>query len=305
MKLVSVNTPEGVRLAALAGDGLVVFSDLSNGRTSPARSLPLTLEDLVVRENGIEEARPALELAIAFAQQHSLVQRPSSLQLAQLYRPRNILCVGRNYRAHAAESGDSIPTMPLFFAKWSGCAIGPGVPIEIPPDTAEVDYEAELAVVIGKTCRGVSREEALRYVAGYTCLNDVSARDFQRLDGQWVRAKSQDTFGPFGPCLVTADEIPDPQSLTIRCSVNGRELQNSSTSLMIFPVRELIPFISRGVTLHPGDIISTGTPDGVGFAQNPQVFLKHGDKVTVKISGIGELENPVIERSPERQNFAE
>jgi 2-keto-4-pentenoate hydratase/2-oxohepta-3-ene-1,7-dioic acid hydratase in catechol pathway len=298
MKLVSVHSPEGPRLAAMAGDdpsdGLIVFSDLAKTRKDAVLSLPLTLEELVFHENGIEEARPALESAIAFAHQHSLVRPLSDFNLAQLYLPRNILCVGRNYRAHAEESGDSIPTMPLFFAKWSGCAIGPGVPVQIPPDTAEVDYEAELAVIIGKTCRGVSSEDALHYVAGYTCLNDVSARDFQRLDGQWIRAKSQDTFGPFGPCLVTADQIPDPQSLSIRCTVNGRELQNSTTGLMIFPVRELIAFISRGVTLHPGDILSTGTPDGVGFAQSPPVFLKPGDTVSVQISGIGELTSPVI-----------
>jgi 2-keto-4-pentenoate hydratase/2-oxohepta-3-ene-1,7-dioic acid hydratase in catechol pathway len=133
----------------------------------------------------------------------------------------------------------------------------------------------------------------LNYVAGYLCVNDVSARDFQRGDGQWVRAKSQDTFGPFGPWLVTRDEIPEPQTLNIRCSVNGRVLQDSNTREMIFGVRDLIAFISRGITLEPGDIISTGTPPGVGFAQKPPVFLQAGDEVTVEIDGIGRLSNPV------------
>ena len=164
----------------------------------------------------------------------------------------------------------------------------------LPPDTDEVDYEAELAVIIGKKCRSVSSDESLDYVGGYTCMNDVSARDFQRGDGQWVRAKSQDTFGPFGPYLVTTDEISDPQSLPIRCILNGRTLQNSNTSKMIFSVRELIAFITRGITLNPGDVISTGTPHGVGFAQKPPVFLKSGDSVTVEIDGVGSLTNTVV-----------
>jgi len=153
--------------------------------------------------------------------------------------------------------------------------------------------EAELAVVIGRRCRGASVSEALDYVAGYTCLNDVSARDFQRGDGQWVRAKSQDTFGPMGPYLVTPDEIPDPQTLPIRCSVNGQLLQDSNTGKMIFPVNELIAFLSRGITLEPGDVISTGTPHGIGAVRKPPVFLKPGDEVVVEIEGVGRLSNPV------------
>lgn len=299
MKLISVRTADGLRLAAEVAEGVVVFSDLVE-QFELARVLPLTLEELVLREDGIEAVRAVLAAGIEFARQHSLVRSATEYSAGQLYRPRNILCVGRNYRAHAEEGGDSVPTQPMFFAKWGGCAIGPGDAIEIPPGTAEVDYEAELAVVIGRTCRGVSREDALNYVAGYTCLNDISARDFQRADGQWTRAKSQDTFGPFGPRLVTADEIPDPQALSICCTVNGRVLQNSTTKLMIFPVSELIEFISQGVTLHPGDILSTGTPDGVGFAQNPQVFLQPGDRVTVQIERIGELENPVTAQKTAR-----
>jgi acylpyruvate hydrolase len=181
----------------------------------------------------------------------------------------------------------------MLFAKWTTSVIGPGDAIVLPPDTQEVDYEAELAVVIGQKCRGVSAEQALDYVAGYTCMNDVSARDFQRDDKQWVRAKSQDTFGPVGPYLVTSDELTDPQSLGIRCTVNGQRLQDSTTSDMIFSIRELIAFISRGITLHPGDLITTGTPQGVGFARKPPIFLKDGDEVVVEIDGIGSLSNPV------------
>jgi 2-keto-4-pentenoate hydratase/2-oxohepta-3-ene-1,7-dioic acid hydratase in catechol pathway len=179
------------------------------------------------------------------------------------------------------------------FAKLTSCVTGPGDPIVLPPDTKEVDYEAELAVVIGRRCSGVPVSEALDYVAGFTCLNDVTARDFQRGDGQWVRAKSQDTFGPLGPYLVTTEDIPDPQMLPIRCLVNGTVLQDSNTDKMIFGVRELIAFISRGITLEPGDVISTGTPHGVGFARKPPIFLKPNDEVSVEIGGIGKLLNPV------------
>jgi 2-keto-4-pentenoate hydratase/2-oxohepta-3-ene-1,7-dioic acid hydratase in catechol pathway len=179
------------------------------------------------------------------------------------------------------------------FAKLTSCVTGPGDPIVLPPDTKEVDYEAELAVVIGRRCSGVPVSEALDYVAGFTCLNDVTARDFQRGDGQWVRAKSQDTFGPLGPYLVTTEDIPDPQMLPIRCLVNGTVLQDSNTDKMIFGVRELIAFISRGITLEPGDVISTGTPHGVGFARKPPIFLKPNDEVSVEIGGIGKLSNPV------------
>jgi 2-keto-4-pentenoate hydratase/2-oxohepta-3-ene-1,7-dioic acid hydratase in catechol pathway len=163
----------------------------------------------------------------------------------------------------------------------------------LPPNTKEVNYEAELAVVIGRRCRGVSEKDALDYVAGYTCLNDVGARDFLGSDGQVVWAKSQDTFGPMGPYLVTSEDIRDPQRLSIRCWVNGQLLQDSNTDKMIFGVRELIAYISRGVTLEPGDVISTGTPPGVGFARKHPVFLKAGDEVVVEVQGIGRLSNPV------------
>ena len=208
-------------------------------------------------------------------------------------RVGKMVCIGLNYADHAAESNLPVPTEPVLFAKWTSAMVGPGQPIVVPPDTLEVDYEAELGVVVGKKCRGVSTEDALNYVAGYVCVNDISARDFQRTDGQWVRAKSQDSFGPFGPFLVTRDELANPQDLGIRCSVNGRTLQNSNTREMIFGVRELIAFISRGITLHPGDLISTGTPPGVGFAQKPPVFLHAGDEVVVEIDGVGRLSNPV------------
>jgi 2-keto-4-pentenoate hydratase/2-oxohepta-3-ene-1,7-dioic acid hydratase in catechol pathway len=204
-----------------------------------------------------------------------------------------IVCVGLNYRDHAEEQSIEPPDRPLLFAKWPNALVGPGDPIVIPGFATQVDYEAELGVVIGRRARGLQPEEALDAVAGYVCVNDVSARDLQFQDGQWTRAKSLDTFCPVGPLLVPAEEIPDPQSLRIRCLVNGEALQDSSTSHMIFSVGELVAYASRGITLEPGDLIATGTPAGVGFTRTPPVFLRPGDEVTVEIEGIGALTNPV------------
>jgi 2-keto-4-pentenoate hydratase/2-oxohepta-3-ene-1,7-dioic acid hydratase in catechol pathway len=207
-------------------------------------------------------------------------------------RPGKIVCVGLNYRDHAEESGMEIPARPLLFAKWPNSLIGPGRPIVPPEQSHEVDYEAELGVVIGKRARRVAVADALGHVAGYVCANEVSARDVQFADGQWTRGKSFDTFGPVGP-MVSADQVPDPQALPIRCLVNGEVVQDSSTAQMIFTVAEVIAFISDGITLEPGDLILTGTPAGVGWVRKPPVFLADGDEVTVEIEGVGSLTNPV------------
>jgi len=286
MILLTAVTPSGPRLAVKTGAGIGVLENVRG-----AGSLPSTLEEAILTPGGLDRVRDFVNKNPKDSSK--LAVDESSIQLGPLFKPRNVLCIGLNYKDHAAEGGVPLPEKPVVFAKLTSCITGPNVPIVIPPDTQEVDYEAELAVVIGRRCRGVSTSEALDYVAGYTCLNDVSARDFQRGDGQWIRAKSQDTFGPMGPYLVTSDDIPDPQTLPISCSVNGKVLQNSNTRMMIFGVRELIAFISRGITLEPGDVISTGTPHGVGFAQKPPVFLKPGDEVVVEIKGIGRLSNPV------------
>jgi 2-keto-4-pentenoate hydratase/2-oxohepta-3-ene-1,7-dioic acid hydratase in catechol pathway len=208
-------------------------------------------------------------------------------------RPQKIVCVGLNYRDHAEEQGIELPTAPLLFAKWPNTLIGTGEPIVIPPVTEQVDYEAELGVVIGSRVRGASEENALEAVRGYLCLNDVSARDLQFSDGQWVRGKSLDTFCPVGPELVPAAEVPDPQALRIRATVNGEVLQDSSTSLMIFSVAEIVAYVSRAITLEPGDLIATGTPAGVGAFRDPQIWLRPGDEVTIEIDGLGALTNPV------------
>ena len=205
-----------------------------------------------------------------------------------------IICIGLNYRDHAEESGMAIPTKPVIFSKFSSCIIAPNEPIVIPEESTQTDYEAELAVIIGRVATNVNRTDALNYVFGYANFNDVSARDFQFADAQWQRGKSCDTFAPIGPFIATADEVPDPQNLSIKFRLNGGTMQNSTTGQMIFGVAELIEYLSRYFTLEPGDIIATGTPPGVGFARKPPVYLKDGDVCEVEIEGLGVLSNPVV-----------
>ena len=211
--------------------------------------------------------------------------------------PTALPCIGVNYRQHAAETNTKIPNFPVLFFKSITALQNPGDPIRLPTHLAstEVDYECELAVVIGKTCRNVSKRNALDYVLGYTCANDVSARDWQKRwgGGQWCRAKSFDTFAPLGPCLVTRDEIPDPNALAIRTLVNGTVRQSSNTRDMIFDVPTLIEFLSGSTTLLAGTVILTGTPAGVGMALQPPVWLQPGDSVTIEVEKIGSLTNPV------------
>jgi len=212
--------------------------------------------------------------------------------------PTNVLCIGRNYRRHAEEGGAPVPEHPIVFMKATTAVQDPGAPIVLPRHlrSDEVDFECELAVVIGKRCTNVAPETALDYVLGYTCANDVSARDWQGRwgGGQWWRGKSFDTFAPLGPCLVLADEIPDPSTLQVRLILNGEVMQDGRTADMIFDVPTLIAFLSGDTTLLPGTVILTGTPHGIGAARSPQVFLQPGDTVTVDIDRIGSLTNPVI-----------
>jgi 2-keto-4-pentenoate hydratase/2-oxohepta-3-ene-1,7-dioic acid hydratase in catechol pathway len=287
MILLNVITPEGSRLAIKMNSGITVLESAAAGK----KALPLTLREALLTPGGLDRVRDFIRENAAAVSKYAKPE--AEVELGLIFTPRNVICIGLNYKDHAAEGGVPLPEKPVVFAKLNGCIIGPNAPIVLPPETQQVDYEAELAVVIGRRCKSVSEADALNYVAGYTCLNDVSARDFQFGDNQWVRSKSQDTFGPMGPYLVTGDEIPDPQSLPIRCLVNGQVLQNSNTDKMIFGVRYLISFLSRGITLEPGDVISTGTPHGVGFARKPPIFLKAGDEVMVEIDGVGRLSNPV------------
>jgi 2-keto-4-pentenoate hydratase/2-oxohepta-3-ene-1,7-dioic acid hydratase in catechol pathway len=222
----------------------------------------------------------------------SLLQRSEVTLRAPVLRPSKIIGIGLNYGDHCREQHVEAPGVPRLFAKYPSSVNGPGGVIRWDSHlTAAVDFEAELGVVIGARAFRISRRDALKYVAGYTVVNDVSARDLQFSDRQWVRGKSLDTFCPMGPVLVTRDEIPDPQMLAIRCTVNGVIVQNSNTSDMIFPVAELVEFITQGITLEPGDVIATGTPAGVGHFRTPPLYLKDGDEVVVSIGGVGELRN--------------
>jgi 2-keto-4-pentenoate hydratase/2-oxohepta-3-ene-1,7-dioic acid hydratase in catechol pathway len=207
-------------------------------------------------------------------------------------RPGKIICVGLNYRGHTREQGAEVPDTPILFAKWPTALIGAGEPIVLPAISSSVDYEAELGVVIGVRAKQVPATEALGLVRGYLCANDVSARDLQFGDRQFTRGKSLDTFCPVGE-LVPASDVPDPQALRIRCLVNGEVRQDSTTADMIFGVAELIAFASEAITLEPGDLLLTGTPEGVGVFRDPPRFLADGDEVVVEIDGVGRLANPV------------
>jgi 2-keto-4-pentenoate hydratase/2-oxohepta-3-ene-1,7-dioic acid hydratase in catechol pathway len=208
--------------------------------------------------------------------------------------PQKIVCIGLNYRDHAEEQGVDLPERPLLFAKWPNTLIANGDEIRLPSISQQVDYEAELGVVIGERASRVSADAALDHVRGYVVANDVSGRDLQFSDGQWVRGKSLDTFLPVSE-LVPASDVPDPQSLPIRAILNGETMQDSNTSNMVFGVAEIIAFVSQAITLEPGDLIITGTPAGVGAFRKPQVWLKPGDEITIEIEGLGSITNHVVQ----------
>lgn len=214
--------------------------------------------------------------------------------LAPIPRPGKLICIGLNYRDHAIESKMPIPERPIVFSKFTTCIVGDNQPVILPPGSEKADYEAELAVIIGRKAKNVSAENAFDYVFGYTNLNDVSERGFQFADGQWQRGKSCDTFAPMGKFIATKDEIPNPHNLSIQFRLNGETLQSSNTNQLIFDIPALIEFLSQSITLEPGDVIATGTPPGVGFARNPPVFLKAGDVMEVEIEGLGILRNEVV-----------
>ncbi len=217
---------------------------------------------------------------------------------APLPRPGKIVCVGRNYAEHARERGSEVPSQPIFFLKSRNAICGPGDTILLPLVSSQVDYEAELAVVIGKTGRGIPEERAEEYIAGYTILNDVSARDMQAQDKQWFRGKSCDTFAPTGPWIVTRDEIPDPHNLRISLTLNSETMQDSNTANMVFRIPYLVSHLSQSLTWEPGDILSTGTPEGIGASRTPPVFLEPGDTVSITVAEVGTLTNPVAAWQP-------
>lgn len=283
MRLVSHSYQGRAALGVLVDDRVISVVDVD-------ASLPATMTDLLTEgADGLARLRQAMSHTAS-----TMTGTPlSSVSLlAPVPRPGKIVAIGRNYREHAGEEGQDVPTAPLMFAKFPSSVVSDGADICWDPSvTRQVDYEAELAVVIGAPARDVTTTDALQYVLGYTCLNDVSARDVQFGDGQWTRGKSLDTFCPLGPAVTTAEEIGDPQDLEIRCLVNGVEMQAANTRQMYFSVAELIAYCSASFTLDPGDIIATGTPGGVGAFRDPPVFLGDGDEVVVEIDRVGRLRN--------------
>jgi len=283
MRLVAYQSERGPRVAGVRDGGYV---DLN--RADPR--VPSSIKELLARgPAGLAGARAALEAGEAMA--------PGELELLPpVPGPEKVICVGVNYADHARESGMEPPAEPVIFSKFPSAVIADGDPIVLPRLSDAVDYEAELVVVIGLGGRHIPKEKAREHVAGYCSGNDVSARDWQlhKPAGQWLLGKTFDTFAPFGPALVTADEIDDPGNLGIRLRLNGRTMQDSNTDQLIFPVEELIAYVSGVSTLAPGDLIFTGTPPGVGMARNPPVLLKPGDTVEVEIDRVGVLRNPVV-----------
>lgn len=267
-----------MKLATFLYEGQTRIGEVIDDQVYPAAA-PDTMEALIA--GGLSPARGGEQLPL------------SSVKLLPPLRPGKIIAIGRNYAEHAAELGNEVPKDPLLFAKLTSSVIAHGDTITWSPAiSAQVDWEGELAVVIGKPATNVSEADALEYVFGYTCANDVSARDLQAVEQHWVRAKGLDTFCPLGPYIVTRDALPDPQKLQLRTLVNGQVMQDSSTAMMIYPVATLIAYCSRYFTLHPGDVLLTGTPAGVGKGMKPPRFLTDGDLVTVSIEGVGELTNP-------------
>lgn len=279
MRLVTFSAGQGARAGLVAGDRVV---DLT------AAGYPTVLSFL-------EGGDKAIEAAKKLAADAGNSPLRSEVKLHAPLMPPKFICIGLNYLDHAKESGMAIPTTPVVFTKYHNAVIGPGEAIVLPPVSNQVDYEAELGFVIGKKGKNIPAERWEEYVFGYTCVHDVSARDYQMATSQWTIGKTFDTFGPIGPELVSKDEAPDPHKMAIRFELNGKVLQDSNTSQFIFNIPTLIEYLSKVMTLVPGDLVSTGTPPGVGFARKPPVFMKPGDEAVVKIEGLGELRNHCVE----------
>ncbi len=301
MKLYRFMTNDGIPQLGVEDSGkLVSLADLY-------RALPLdepsfvTQADLIPLAAGSPHSVSTLASDIQEAVSRGLLlgcphyKFDSVRLLPPVPSPRKFICVGLNYRDHCEEQNLEPPKSPVIFAKFANAICGHKDVVRRPRVTTKLDFEGELGVIIGRGGRKIPAEQALEHVLGYTIVNDVSARDIQKADGQWLRAKSMDGFAPTGPCVVTTDEIPDPQQLALRTTVNGAVMQDSHTSRMIFSVPYLIEFISQGITLEPGDIISTGTPSGVGVWRQPPVFLQPGDVVRIEIEKIGILENSIAD----------
>ncbi len=306
MKLVSYTYKNKLgepRMGAVHGDRIIDLQEshrqflLSKSEEADALLLPSNPTDFYhLGRKGIRQAQKAYAYAVEQQVITAEVERAVVKLELPVPNPGKIICIGTNYADHVKEMNSTIPQHPVLFAKFANSLIGPEDSIEKSPATEKLDYEVELALVIGKRAKGVSREDANQYIAGYTIGNDISARDLQKRTPQWLQGKTLDRSTPIGPWIVTADEIEDPGKLAVKSYVNGELRQSSSTSELIFDVPYLVSFLSELMTLEPGDIILTGTPHGVGFAMDPPQFLKAGDRVTMEIENIGTLENAVIDQ---------
>ncbi|GAC1543552.1 MAG: fumarylacetoacetate hydrolase family protein [Candidatus Velthaea sp.] len=253
--------------------------------------LPVSLHDYL---RDLDNLRPRLEVLLAKPPERALIPRTRIRLHAPVSAPQKFLCIGLNYRDHAAEVGLDLPDQVTVFAKHANTLIGDGEAIEIPRESDKVDYEVELAFVIGKRGRHIAKADAYAHIAGYTIVNDVSVRDYQMRTSQWTMGKNFDTHGPCGPAIVTTDEIPDPHVLAIRCSIGGEMLQDSNTSQLVFDIPTLVAELSAVMTLEPGDIVATGTPAGVGTSRTPKRWMRPGEAVRLEIERIGALENPIV-----------
>lgn len=290
MKLVTYKPrASSAQLGAIVDNRVINLAEASGG------ALPNDMRAFL--ELGEEGLRIARRVATKKAAKDNGVALGDVKLLAPITNPNKVIAIGLNYLDHIRESNAQTPKIPIMFTKYTSAIIGDGDAIHWDPnETAKVDWEVELAVVIGKRAYRVSETSVFDYVVGYTVCNDVSARDLQSERGdQWIRGKSMDTFCPLGPCIVTKDEIADPHNLKLRTLVNGQTMQDSNTSELLFKIPHLVSYLSRAFTLLPGDVIITGTPPGVGMGKKPPIFLKHGDVVSVEIDGIGKLTNPCVE----------
>jgi 2-keto-4-pentenoate hydratase/2-oxohepta-3-ene-1,7-dioic acid hydratase in catechol pathway len=269
------NDTDGIRLGLLRGNVIVDVTDIAP-----------TMKDAIERFGVIAKALNDATAKTAYAL--------DAVEYLPAVYPRQIIAIGRNYHDHAVEGGSDVPTSPMVFMKLPNSLNAHNGNIILPKHSSQVDFEAELAVVVGKRAKGVSEEDAMNYVFGYACLHDVSARDLQFADGQWIRGKGQDTFCPIGPFITTRDEVADINNLKIEGRLNGETMQSSNTSKLIFKIPYLIHYLTQGITLEPGDVIATGTPEGVGVFRKPPILLKDGDVFEIEIEGLGILSNPCV-----------
>jgi 2-keto-4-pentenoate hydratase/2-oxohepta-3-ene-1,7-dioic acid hydratase in catechol pathway len=298
MKLVTLEKNGKYTLGVKTGEGIVDVSASAAAMSVDEGKVPHSVHDVIEGgEAAVLELQAHVNRAMALADRSSFLLDESRVSFGPcVTNPGKIICVGLNYRKHAEETNAPIPEYPILFNKFNNTLTGHGADVPLPRTSSKVDYEAELVIVIGTTAKYVEKQHALKHVFGYCNVNDLSARDLQMRTHQWLLGKSCDGFSPLGPYLVTADEVGDPNNLSIRCSVNGEVRQNSNTSDMIFHCDEIVSYISQHMTLSPGDIILTGTPEGVvlGYPEEKQVYLKDGDVVTIEIEKLGTLTNRMV-----------